>query len=190
MSRGAQAQTQQLTDQQLSSINALNQGFLGQQQQLSGVLTPQFQSILNNPGLSPADKAAVTSNSQGSIASAFDSLQQSAANRVARTRNSAGFSDLTDDLARQKATAEGNQAAQNQLSFSNTAFQRQMAALQGLSGLYGVDSNLLGRTLGIPAQLLNVRANASRPSGFFSSLGNSTGAGLGSTVGGLAGALL
>ena len=57
------------------------------------------------------------------------------------------------------------------------------------SGLFGVDSNLLGRTLGIPAQLLSVRANASRPSGFFSSLGNSTGAGLGSTVGGLAGAL-
>ena len=42
----------------------------------------------------------------------------------------------------------------------------------------------------IPAQLLSVRANASRPSGFFSSLSNSAGAGLGSTVGGLAGALL
>ena len=190
MSRGAQAQTQQLTDQQLSSINALNQGFLGQQQQLGGILTPQFQSILNNPGLSPADKAAVTSQSQGSIASAFDSLQQSAANRVARTNNSAGFAALSDDLARQKGIAEGNQAAQNQLSFDNTAFQRQMAALQGLSGLYGVDSNLLGRTLGIPAQLLSVRATASRPSGFFSSLSNSAGAGLGSTVGGLAGALL
>jgi hypothetical protein len=190
MSRGAQAQTQNLTDQQLSSINALNQGFLGQQQQLGGILTPQFQSILNNPGLSPADKAAVTSQSQGSIASAFDSLQQSAANRVARTNNSAGFSALSDDLARQKGIAEGNQAAQNQFSFDNTAFSRQMAALQGISGLYGVDSNLLGRTLGIPAQLLNVRANASRPTGFFSSLGNSAGAGLGSTVAGLAGALL
>ena len=80
--------------------------------------------------------------------------------------------------------------AQNQLAFSNTAFQRQMAALQGLSGLFGVDSNLLGRTLGIPAQLLSVRANASRPTGFFSSLSNSAGAGLGSTVGGLASALL
>src|SRR5262249_39516807 len=160
MSRGAQAQTQQLTDQQLSSINALNQGFLGQQQQLAGILTPQFQSIVNNPGLSPADKAAVTSNSQGSIASAFDSLQQSAANRAARTRNAAGFGALTNELARQKGVAEGNQAAQNQFAFSNTAFQRQMAALQGLSGLFGVDSNLLGRTLGIPAQLLSVRANA------------------------------
>jgi hypothetical protein len=64
---------------------------------------------------------------------------------VARTGNSAGFIELTDDLARQKAVAEGNQAQQNQLAFTNTAFQCQMSALQGLSG---VDSNLLGRTLG------------------------------------------
>ena len=190
MSRGAQQQTQNLTDQQLASINALNQGFLGQQQQLSGLLTPQFQSIVNNPGLSPADKSAVTANSQGSIASAFDSLQQSAANRAARTRNSAGFGELTDELARQKGVAEGNQAQQNQLAFSNTAFQRQMAGLQGLSGLFGVDSNLLGRTLGIPSQLLSVRANASRPSGFFSALGNSTGGGLGSALGALPGLFL
>ena len=94
-------------------------------------------------------------------------LQQSAANRGARTRNTAGFADLSDDLARQKGIAAGNQAQQNQLAFSNTAFQRQMAALQGLSGLFGVDTNLFGRTLGIPAELLNTRANASRPSGFF-----------------------
>src|SRR5579871_2682283 len=190
MGRGAQDQTRQLTDQQLANINALNQQFLGQQQQLGNTLVPQFQNILNNPGLSPADKAAVTGQSQGALASAFDSLQQAAANRAARTRNSAGFGELADDLARQKGIAEAGQAQRNQLDFTNTAFQRQMAALQGLSGLFGVDSNLLGRTLGIPAQLLNVRANASRPTGFFTSLGNSAGAGLGSTVGGLAGALL
>src|SRR5579883_2203047 len=64
MGRGAQAQTRQLTDQQLANINALNQQFLGQQQQVGNLLVPQFQSILNNPGLSPADKAAVTGQSQ------------------------------------------------------------------------------------------------------------------------------
>src|SRR5579859_738980 len=187
MGRGAQEQTRQLTDQQLANINSLNQQFLGQQQQVGNLLVPQFQSILNNPGLSPADKAAVTGQSQGALASAFDSLQQAAANRVARTNNPAGFSELTDELARQKGIAEGNQAQQNQLAFTNTAFQRQMAALQGLSGLFGVDTNLLGRTLGIPAQLLNVRANASRPSpGFFTSLGS----GLGATLGALPSALL
>jgi hypothetical protein len=172
-----------LTDQQLVNTNALNQQFLGNQQQLSNLLVPQFQSILNNPGLSAADRAAVTGQSQGSLASAFDALQQAAQNRVARTRNSAGFADLADELARQKGIAEGNQAQQNQLAFTNTAFQRQMAALQGLSGLFGVDTNLLGRTLGIPAELLNARANASRPSGFFSSLGSSLGATAGAIPG-------
>jgi hypothetical protein len=185
MSR-AQTQTLNLTNQQLANTNALNQQLLGQQQQVGNLLVPQFQSILNNPGLSPADQAAITSQSQGALSSAFDSLQQSAQNRVARTNNSAGFADLTDELARQKGIAEAGQAQQNQLAFSNTAFQRQMAALQGLSGLYGVDSNLLGRTLGIPSQLLNVDANASRNNGgFFSTLGG----GLGSTLGALPGAL-
>lgn len=186
MGRGAQAQTQQLTDQQLNQTNALNQDLLGQQQSLANLLTPQFQNIVNNPGFSAADKAAITGQSQGALASAFDSLQQAAANRVARTGNAAGFSELTDDLARQKAVQQSNLAQQNQLDFSNTAFQRQMAALQGLSGLFGVDTNLLGRTLGIPAELLNVRANASRPSGFFSTLGG----GLGSTLGSIPGLFL
>jgi hypothetical protein len=175
-----------LTDQQLAGINSLNQQFFGQQQQAGNLLLPQFQSILNNPGLSPADQAAVTGQSQGALSSAFDSLQQAAANRAARTRNAAGFGDLQDDLARQKGIAQAGQAQQNQLAFTNTAFQRQMAALQGLSGLFGVDSNLLSRTLGIPTDLLNVRANASRPNGFFSSLGST----LGGTLGALPGAFL
>src|SRR5258708_19238132 len=165
MGRGAQGQTQSLTDQQLNQTNALNQQLLGQQQSVGNLLTPQFQSILNNPGFRGGDKGEITGQSQGALASAFDSLQQSATNRAARTGNSAGFSELTDDLARQKGVAAGNLAQQNQLNFSNTAFQRQMAALQGLSGLFGMDSNLLGRTLGIPAELLNVRANSSRNNG-------------------------
>jgi hypothetical protein len=180
MGRGAQQQTLNLTDQQLAQTNALNQQLLGQQQSLGNQLLPQYQSILNNPGYSAADKAAITGQSQGALASAFDALQQSAMNRMARTGNSAGFSELTDELARQKAQQEANLAQQNELNFSNTAFQRQMAALQGLSGLYGVDTNLLGRTLGIPSELLNVRSNAAR-SGFFSSLGSS----LGGTLGGI-----
>jgi hypothetical protein len=190
MGRGAQDYTRQLTDQQLASLNSLNQQYLGQQQQIGNTLLPQYQSILNSPGLSAADKAAVTGQSQGSLASAFDSLQQSAQNRLARTRNSAGFGELTDELARQKGIAQAGQAQQNQLAFTNTAFQRQLAALQGLSGLFGVDSNLLGRTLGIPAELLNTRANASRSSsgggGFFSALGS----GLGSALGALPGAFI
>ena len=181
MGRGAQDTTRNMTDQQLGQTNALNQQLLAQQQSLGNQVGSQYQRLLNNPGYSAADKAAITGQSQGALASAFDALQQSATNRMARTRNSAGFGELADDLARQKGQQEANLAQQNELNFSNTAYQRQMAALQGLSGLYGVDTGLLGRTLGIPADLLNVRANASRPTGFFSSLGSS----LGGTVGGI-----
>lgn len=88
---------------------------------------PQFQSILNNPGLSPADQAAVTGQSQGALASSFDSLQQAAQDRMARTRNSAGFGELTDDLARQQGIAQAGQAAQNQLNFSNCDPMRRRA---------------------------------------------------------------
>ena len=69
----------------MNQTNALNQQLLGQQQSLANVVTPQYQSLLNNPGYSAADKAAITGQSQGALASAFDSLQQAAANRVART---------------------------------------------------------------------------------------------------------
>src|SRR5207245_9907660 len=119
MGRGAQAYTRQLTDDQLSNLHTLNQQLLGQQQQAGNLLLPQYQSILNNPGLSPADKAAVTGQSQGALASAFDALQQSAQNRLARTRNSAGFGELADELARQKGIAEAGQAQKNQLAFTN-----------------------------------------------------------------------
>src|SRR5438046_7285237 len=135
MGRGAQASTRQASDQERAQLDALNQQFLGQRSQLGNLLLPQFQSILQNPGYSAADKAAVTGQSQGALSSAFDALQQSAQNRLARTRNSAGFGELADELARQKGIAEAGQAQKNQLAFTNSAFQRQMAALQGLSGL-------------------------------------------------------
>jgi len=67
MGRGAQAATRQMTDDERARIGALNQQFLGQQQQVGNLLLPQYQSILNNPGLSAADKAAVTGQSQGAL---------------------------------------------------------------------------------------------------------------------------
>jgi len=85
----------------------------------------------------------------------FDSLQQAAANRAARTRNSAGFGELADDLARQKGIAEAGQAQRNQLDFTNTASSTTDGCPAGPSGLFGVDSNLLAHGLGIPPELLN-----------------------------------
>jgi len=180
MGRGAQNATIQASDQERATIDALNQQLLNQRNQLQGNLLPQYQSILNNPGYTPEQQAAITGQSMGALASAFDSLRQSAQNRVARTRNAAGFGELADELARQQGREAAGTAQQNQIAFANTALQQRMAALQGLSGLFGTDTSLLSRSLGIPAELLNVRANMSRTqNGFFSSLGSSLGGALG-----------
>jgi hypothetical protein len=162
MGRGAQAQTRQLTDQQLALQNQMNQQLYGQNQSLSGTAAAGYENLLANPGYSDAEKSAITNQSMGALASTFAALASSAANRVARTRNSSGYGDLLDALAQEQGRQTSSLAQQNQLAFANQARQDQLTGLQGLSGLYGVNSSLLGRALGIPANLLSVRANASR----------------------------
>ena len=177
MGRGAQADTRRSTDQQLALQNAMNQQLYNQGQSLEGTAAAGYQNLLANPGYTDAQKSAVTNQSMGALASAFAALASRAANRRARTRNSAGYGDLLDELAREQRRQAGSLAQQNELGFADQSQRGQLTALQGLGGLYGVNSTLLGRALGIPADLLNVRANASRSSG--SGLGYVLGQGLG-----------
>ena len=93
--------------------------------------------------------------------------RQNAANRTARTRNSAGYGDLLAELSREQGRQAGSLAQRNELAFADRSRADQAAALEGLSGIYGVDSTLLARAMGIPADLLNVRQQASRGSGFW-----------------------
>ena len=177
MGRGAQAQTRDLTDQQLTQQNAMNDQLYNQGQQLEGTTAAGYQNLLANPGYTAAQQSAITNQSMGALGSAFAALASNAANRQARTRNSAGYGDSLDNLARLQGQQSASLAQQNQLAFADQSKQDQLTALQGLGGLYGVNSTLLGRTLGIPATLLGVRANASQPSN--SGLGYVLGQGLG-----------
>jgi hypothetical protein len=179
MGRGAQQQTLQLTDQQLASQNAMNQQLYGQNQSLQNTAAAGYQNLLANPGYTPAQQTAITGQSMGALASTFAALASSAANRLARTNNSAGYGDTLDALARQQGQQTSSLAQQNQLAFAGQSKQDQLTALQGLSGLYGVNSSLLGRTLGIPSELLNVSANVAKTPTFGSSFLNSLGGTLG-----------
>ena len=185
MGRGAQQQATQMTNQQLAQQNAMNQQLYGQSQGLQNTVATGYQNLLVNPGYSAAQQAAITNQSMGALSSSFAALAASAANRVAQTRNSAGYGDLLDSLARQQGQQTANLAQQNQLAFANQSKQDQLTALQGLSGLYGVDTTLLGRALGIPSQLLNTSATLANAPGFGSSLAQSLGRTLGGGIGGL-----
>ncbi len=123
----------------------------------SGLL-PGYQDLASGKGYSDAEKAAMTNATMGGLGATFDALRQSAANRVARTRNAAGFNELDDELARGQGREAADLAAQNQFRFANEAQRRKEVGLGGLSGLYGVNQDEIARLLGLGPGLLQARA--------------------------------
>ena len=166
MGRGAQAQTQQMIDQQLAQQNAMNQQLYSSSQALGSQAAAGYQNLIANPGYSSAQQSAISNLSQSALSSSFDALAQNASTRAARTRNSAGYGELIDSLARTQGQQSANLSQQNQIAFANAAKSDTLSGLSGLSGLYGTDSSLLGRALGIPAQLLDASARNAQGSGF------------------------
>jgi predicted alpha/beta hydrolase len=166
MGRGAEQSTRRAADEERARQDALNQQLLDERGQQRKLLLGQYQNLLGNPGYSEAEKAAITGESMGALGSAFDALTNRAANRVAHTGNAAGYGELLDELAREQGRESADVARQNQVNFADEAYNRRLAALGGLGSLYGVDTRLLQRGLGIPGQLLGVRAQASRGGGF------------------------
>lgn len=174
MSRAAQRSTRQLTDQQLAQQNQLISQANQQGAQDRSLMLPTIQDLLNSPGYSPAEQSAITQQSLGAANTAFDALRQRAATRLAATNDTAGAPELTAQLGREQAQTLASQAQQNQIAFANQRLRDQLAGLSALGQTYGIDTNLLGRAMGIPPELLGVRERASS--------GNSTG-GLGGLFG-------
>ncbi|HEV2490947.1 MAG TPA: hypothetical protein VGT03_14165 [Candidatus Acidoferrales bacterium] len=183
MSRGAQQKTQQLTQQQLASQNQLisqaNQQGLADRQ----LLLPGIEQLINNPGYTPAQQSAIEQEGMGAARTAFDALRETAANRVARTNNAAGFGALDAELGRQETQNLAEQARQNQIQFANEQIGQRMAGLSALGQTYGIDTNLLGRAMGIPPELLNVQEASAKNSGGIGSFLGAVGLGLGSLFG-------
>ena len=174
MSRGAQQTTRNLTDQQLAQQNQMISQESQADAQDRSLLVPTIQSLLNSQGYTPQQQSAITQQSLGASNTAFNALQERAANRAAATNNSAGFGDLTAQLGREQAQTDASQAQQNQVTFANQQLKEQLAGLSALGQTYGVDTNLLGKAMGVPSELLGVRQRAST--------GSST-AGLGGILG-------
>jgi len=174
MSRGAQQATRNLTDQQLAQQNQMISQESQSDAQDRSLLVPTIQSLLNSQGFTPQQQSAITQQSLGASNTAFNALQERAANRAAATNNSAGFGDLTAQLGREQAQTDASQAQQNQVTFANQQLKEQLAGLSALGQTYGVDTNLLGKAMGVPSELLGVRQRAST--------GSST-AGLGGILG-------
>ena len=184
MSRGAQSTTRKLTDQELAQQNQLISQSDQQSQQDRSAMLPTIQSLLNSQGYTPQQQSDITQQSLGASNTAFNALQEKAANRTAATNNSAGYGDLTAQLGREQAQTDASQAQQNQITFANQQLKEQLAGLSALGQTYGVDTNFLGKAMGVPSELLGVRQRASTGS---STAGWGGMLGLGSSVASLFG---
>jgi hypothetical protein len=118
-----------MIDQQLSQQNAMNQQIYGSSQALGSQAASGYQNLLANPGYSDTEKSAIANLSQSALSSSFDALAQNAANRAARTRNSAGYGELIDSLARTQGQDQANLAQQNQIAFANASRAGTLSAL-------------------------------------------------------------
>jgi hypothetical protein len=114
-----------------------------EQQQARSALMTQYQNLYNNAATGPQAQAAAAS---------FGSAQDQLARRAAVTGNSAGAVEGQDKLAQEKAQ-----------TMSDIVRQNQVAALQGEAGLYGMDTNLLAKSLGLPVEYLQVQQQALKP---------------------------
>jgi hypothetical protein len=70
---------------------------------------PTIQSLLNGRGYTPQQQSAITQQSLGASNTAFNALQEKAANRTAATNNSAGHGDLTAQLGREQTQTDASQ---------------------------------------------------------------------------------
>ena len=175
MARGVRAAG--LTD--ASQITGLNQGLeSGNASQLAS-LTGQYNQLLQGTG--PL-ATAQTQATMGGLGGTYDSLFSQVKDTAARTGNQGGVNAALDKLATTKGAQGGQLAAENTVNQQDTA-------LKGLQGLYGQNTDLLSKSLGIPSEYLNASTagqNASPWNQFLKSLAG----GAGSAIGGAAGAIV
>lgn len=182
MSRGAQQQTTQETEQQLGTQNQLISQTDQNSQQELGLLTPEIESLLNSTGYTPAQQSAIEQQGMGAAQAAYGAQEETAANRVATTNNAAGYGALQAQLGQEQAQTLADQAQSDQIDFANEAISQQMAGLNALENTYNINSNLLGKAMSVPGQLLNVQEQASKGAGTGTLLGD-IGLGVGSLFG-------
>jgi hypothetical protein len=114
----------------------------GQRNNEYGTLFPQYQDMLNS-GYSPTEQSQIEQGTQGALKGAYAGARSDAANRLARTRNSAGYSSFLGDLAQKEGQQSAGVTQSNQIAFANEKQRRREAGMQGIAGLYGLDTSFL-----------------------------------------------
>lgn len=148
---------------------AMNNQLEQQRQQQGNQLQATYNSLLTTGYANPQAQAAETNAAMGGLGATYDNLKQSAMNTAARTRNDAALPALLDKLAMDKGS-QGAQIASNQVASGVNS------GVQGLSSLYGTNTDFLAKALGLPNEYLQT-ANTASQNPWLNVLGSALGAG-------------
>lgn len=114
---------------------------------LQSFLYPMLEEMARSEGYSAEEKNAILQEALGGVSGTYNSLRDRLSNRLARTRNAAGYGATMSELGRAEAREKSAAGRQAQISFADEKFRRQLAGAQGLSQLYGVDTSFLNSLL-------------------------------------------
>jgi len=186
---GTRKGVQQGITSQSQNLGAQAGQTAGQRGSEFGSLMPGFQSLLNS-GYSPQEKSGIEQGTLGAIQGAYGGATDAATRRMARTNNSAGFGSFLGEATRSKARDLAQQNLDNQKSFADETLRRKMMGLQGIAGLYGIDTSFLNslnqgqnQLVGQANQLYGTtKAHPGFGDSFMSNFGSSFGSNLGSLL--------
>ncbi len=143
MARGAQKTALNDSQSQLELENNAARTAGGQGSQIFGLAEPAIAGMINNPGPTPAEQAAIrNSTMQGAMTPYADAADQ-ASRAAARTGNAAGLDTALDNLAREKSAAGANAAQQAELAIMQNRQQQEQQGLQDAGQLFGTTSDTM-----------------------------------------------
>lgn len=184
--------------QERQTADARAQQAWEQQQAQRANLTHEYQQLYDNP--LTADEQAMyatpvsAEESAAQLATAggpFSAARANMEHEVGVTGNYSGLNEGEGQLARDRSQALsqaeahlGDEAYQRRTALDQLSNQRQLAAMQALTNLYGVDASTLAKMTGMPAEYLQIQggaANSIQP-GFGDIFADSFASGLGSNL--------
>jgi hypothetical protein len=151
--------------------NTANQGEQNASQ-IGSQLVPFEERELNNPtGYTPEEMNNMLVAGEQGAGGANAGIAGEAASRLARTRNSAGYSNLLDEAARDKTRQLSENALNVQNKSADLAQRKQQEAASELGNLYGTDVNETLKAQGLMNEDINSEVEAGK-SGWMQNMTN------------------
>jgi hypothetical protein len=164
--RSAVAQANQARNQAIGTAGTLE----GRATDINSTLVPGLEREANNPtGFTPEElNNQLVAGEQGA-GGANAGIAGEAGLRMARTRNSAGYSNVLDEAARDKTKQLSENALNVQNENAKLAQEKQSQARKMLAGLYGTDVSGNLEAQGLETKDIEAEAQAGQ-SGWFQNM--------------------